>query len=366
MQFELISDRAAFERLAQPWDALLAQDCTPPLGMDATSGFAWALALLDSFLAGSEWFVGVARDAAGVAGLLPVHRHPAGSGIGTPRILAPFTEIYGGRNGFLLRDGDATVLRQLVEFLGGEVPDWDVLQMQLVRESRSEQLLARVAGETGFAARMLTEQSSPILMMADDKDAWIASMKPSLRTELRRRERRLREAGELRFELFTNPADVARYWEAVLLIERQSWKHAAGTAITCRPEQDRFYRALLPHAARSGQWLSALLSLDGRPIAYRLSIASHGTALGLKTSFIDEFRKFSPASVLQWMYLQHVHAIGIRCFDFSGNAEDHKMQWTQQTYRLGTLQLFKPSLRGNLARLRGGLASIAARVRARD
>ena len=365
MRLELISNRAAFDQLVTPWEALLAQDCTPPAGMDATSGFMWASAILDSFLSQGEWYVAIARDSGRVAGLLPVYRPAPNRGIGSPRVLAPFTELYGGRNGFLIRQGDVNVLRRLIGCLQREVHGWDVLQMQLVQGSRSERMLATLAEDATIATRTLPSLSSPILEMPDDLDEWIASMKPSFRTELRRRERRLREAGELRFDLFTDPADVPRYWEAVTTIERQSWKHTAGSSITCRPEQDRFYRAMLPRAAESGQWLSALLSLDGRPIAYRLSIASHGVALGLKTSFVDDLRKFSPASVLQWMYLQRVHGLGIRCFDFSGNAEDHKMQWTHATYGLQTVQLFTPSFRGNLARLRGGLASVAARLRTR-
>lgn len=357
MRLELISERAAFDRLAESWGALLSEDCTAPAGMDATNTFEWASSLLDTFLAGAEWFVAVARDSAGVAGLLPVYRPSPGRGPFATRFLAVFSELYGGRNGFLVRRGDASVLGKLVDCLQQEVPEWDALRVRVVGGSRSEKMLGDLTAQAAFATRDAAAETSPILTMPDALEAWISSMKPSFRTELRRRERRLREAGALGFELFTDPADVSRFWDAVTTIERQSWKQAAGTSINCRPEQDRFYRAMLPRAAESGQWLSALLSLDGRPIAYRLSIAHREVALGLKTSFVDDLRKYSPASVLQWVYLQHVHGLGIRCFDFSGNAEDHKMQWTTDTYGIRAVQIFRPNARASLARLRSGLVS---------
>ena len=146
-------------------------------------------------------------------------------------------------------------------------------------------------------------------------------------------------------------------------IERNSWKHAAGTSISRKPEQDRFYQALLPHAARAGQWLSALLTLDGEPIAHRLSIAENGVALGLKTSYVDTMKKYSPASVLQWIYLQHVHKLGIRCFDFSGETESHKMQWTSNTYSLTGMRLFRSTARGQFARLRNQMAQLRQQTR---
>lgn len=180
-------------------------------------------------------------------------------------------------------------------------------------------------------------------------------MKSSLRQSLNRHKRQLEKLGSLHFELFQDPADIPRYREAMMHVEQNSWKQAAGTSINHKPEQDRFYQALLPHAASGGQWLSGLLTLDGEPIAHRLSIACHGVALGLKTSYAEKMKKYSPASVLQWIYLQHVHQLGIRCFDFSGETESHKMQWTSETYQLTGMRLFRSTARGRLARLRNQL-----------
>lgn len=364
MQVDVIRDRAGFDRLQADWNRLLAEDCAAPSGMDATSGFAWASALLDSFLAGQDWFIAVARDQSGVAGILPVcRRTPETAAFPAPRTLCPITSLHGGRNGFLVRNGAPEILYRLIDCLIERVPSWDLLGFHVVDDSRSAQMLVALPGAIRFAIRRQGSRSSPFLLLPENADAWIASMKPSLRQSLNRHRRQLEKLGSLRFELFRDPADVPRYREAMMAVERTSWKQAAGTSIACKPEQERFYRALLPHAARGGQWLSGLLTLDGEPIAHRLSIASHGVALGLKTSYVETMKKYSPASVLQWMYLQHVHALGIRCFDFSGEAESHKMQWTDDTYRLTGMRLFRPTVRGRIARLRNRLGQLRRQER---
>lgn len=363
MQVELICDRPAFDQLREDWNRLLAEDCTAPFGMDVTSGFEWASALLDSFLIGKDWYVAVARDQTGVTGILPVcHRTRATGIFSAPGILSPITSLHGGRNGFLIRNGEPEILRQLIESLFERVPGWDLFGFNVVSGSRSEQMLAGLPKDIGSSIRRQDSKSSPILLMPEDIETWIASMKPSLRQGLNRHKRQLENLGSLRFELLQDPADVPRYYEAMMYIERNSWKQAAGTSISCKPEQDRFYQALLPHAAGGRQWLSALLTLDDEPIAHRLSIACHGVALGLKTSYVEAMKKYSPASVLQWMYLQHVHPLGIRCFDFSGETESHKMQWTDEIYRLTGMRLYRLTAHGRLARLRNQMAQFKQRT----
>ncbi len=366
MQIELIRDRSAFDQLREDWNRLLAEDCTAPFGMDITSGFEWASALLDSFLIGKDWYVAVARDQSGVAGILPVcHRTRATGIFSGPGILSPITSLHGGRNGFLIRNGEPEILRQLIESLFERVPGWDLFGFNVVNGSRSEQMLASLPRGIGSSIRRQRSKSSPVLFLPNDIETWMASMKSSLRQSLNRHKRQLEKIGALHFELFQNPADISRYRDAMMHIERNSWKQAAGTSISCKPEQDRFYQALLPYAAHAGQWLSGLLTLDGEPIAHRLSVAGNGVALGLKTSYVETMKKHSPASVLQWIYLQHVHELGIRCFDFSGEAESHKMQWTSETYCLTGMRLFRPTARGRFARLRNQMGQLGQQIRNR-
>lgn len=363
MQIELIRERRAFDQLATDWNRLLAEDCAAPLGMDVTSSFEWASALLDSFLLEQEWYVAVARKNAEIVGILPVcHRASVANSFFTPRVLSPITSLYGGRNGFLIHDGNSEILQKLIEHLLQNISGWDLFSFHIVNGSRSEQMLTRLSGRISSWIRKQHSKISPILMMPEDIEAWSTTIKPSLRKNLRRRKQQLEQLGSLRFELFQDPDDIPRYHKAMLYIEQNSWKHAAGTSITRKPEQAKFYQALLPHAARSGQWLSGLLTINDEPVAHSLSIVHQGVALGLKASYVEKMKKNSPSSVLRWLYLQDVHNLGIRYFDFSGDAESHKMQWTSQTYTLTGMRLFRSTARGRMAMMRNQLGQLKAKL----
>lgn len=365
LRIEVLADRAALDHISDAWNALALEDATPPLGQDATATYEWHRALLDAFLPDDgRWLVLVARDDRGLAGILPVYRSQLRKGLARPGEIAVLTELFGGRNGFLVRSSDASVLQALLRHLIDHVDGWDSLRMHLVCGSRSERMLTAALGGTGTF--VVAEEVSPILTMPDDLDDYLRSLQPSFRSELRRREKRLHEAGSLEFEMFDSPARTAEYWQAVQEIERQSWKEAAGSALTASLEQQRFYQALLPRAAAAGQWLSGLLRLDGRPVAYRMSVVFAGTAIGLKTSYVQDMKAYSPATVLQWMYLREIHRRGIRVFDFTGLCEPHKTRWTDDTYTLRTHRIFRRSPGGQLARLRHELGAQARRIIKQD
>lgn len=365
LRIEVLSERSALQGLADDWNALVTPDAQAPLGLDVTSTFEWHSALLDAFLADEgRWQVLVASDAHGLAGILPVYRCATGTRSRAARELALFTERSGGRNGFLIRGDDPEILRQLLAQLDESVKDWDSLRFHVTEGSRSERILHTVLGARESRCPVVAREVSPIVLLPDDLDAYRESLHQGFRAELQRRERRLHELGNVQFEIADTPGQVAGYLDAVDEIERHSWKEAAGSSITARPWEGRFYRALLPVAAAGGQLLSGLLRIDGRPVAHRMAVAFAGTVVALKTSYVMDLRTHAPATVLQWMYLREIHRRGFRVFDFTGLCEPHKTRWTRDTYTLLTHRLFRESIGGRFAHLRQQIGARARRITA--
>jgi hypothetical protein len=365
LKIETLSERSGIQALAGEWNALVQADAAAPHGLDATSTFEWHAALLDAFLPGGDrWQVLVASDARGLAGILPLYWCRAGQRLPRTREIALLTELSGGRNGFLVREGDPAILRELLMHLCGAIQGWDSLRFHVTQGSRSERMLHAALRGTGCHCPVVGKEVSPILHMPEDLGAYLRTLKPGFRAELQRREKRLRAVGELKVEMVDTPGQVASYLAAVDEIERQSWKEGAGSSITARPWEHGFYKALLPRAAANGQLLSGLLSIDGRPVAYRMSVSFAGTAVALKSSYVQDMRAFAPATVLQWLYLREMHRRGIRVFDFTGLCEAHKTRWTDDTYTLLTHRLYRKSFWGRLAHLRQRLGARARRIAA--
>ncbi len=79
-----------------------------------------------------------------------------------------------------------------------------------------------------------------------------------------------------------------------------------------------------------------------------LSLASDDVAYSLKSGFRDSHRDLSPGVLLRWMHLQRMADMGVRIYDMMGLAEDHKKQWSRQTYRQVTYALFNHNWRARL------------------
>lgn len=349
--------------LAGAWNALLAPDHVTQ-GMDVTATFEWHAALMEAFVEEGAASVLVAYDPQGqVAGILPLCRPGAGGARGPRGRIAMLPELYGGRYGLLLRHRSGDVLRALLARANQVCSGWTGLEVTLPDGNGELDFMAGAAPEhwLGIATRSIGR--SPYIVLPDRFDDYLKTLKPNFRTEVRRGERRLSETGTLRRRLFRSPADVVPLWDAIGEIERRSWKEAAGTSVTTHPEQERFYRSLLPRAAAAGQLFSTVLYVDERPIAHQLCLCRDATAAILKMSYVEDLKRHYPASVLLSGYIRDLIDSGFRYLDFMGECEEFKMRWAHLTYGRTQCVFFRRSLGGRWAYWRRRAADTVNRVR---
>lgn len=363
MRIDYIDSRRGLEPIQGAWSEILRQRAGAPPGMDVTAGFEWAEALRESFLADVGWFVLVARDDRGVAGVLPLYRASAAARNARSGEIAALTELYSGRAGFLVRDGTVDVLQSMLAFLGRGAVRWSACTFTVVGGSHSDDILRRSV-DGAWEMETLNEESSPYICLPDRFDDYVRALESAHRTEVRRRAKKFATLGEADFVVYDGSSEVGQLWSDVLEIERLSWKEKAGSSITANPAQQRFYEALLPKAAKSGNLLSAVLYLNGRPIAHALCVAHGDAASLLKTSFVDELKPHAPGMVLIWQYLHMIHERGLRTFDLMGRCEAYKMRWTSSTYSRKTIRLFNRNLSGRIERLRHRAGTVISRLRA--
>lgn len=112
-------------------------------------------------------------------------------------------------------------------------------------------------------------------------------------------------------------------------IEQNSWKNAGGTAITEDDSQCKFYQ----------QWLSSLgpdnaevwfIQTDAGPIAADLCIKRDHTLIILKTTYLEQWAKYSPAFLLHVRGIEHCIDSGIKHIEFYGPAMDWHRKLTNE------------------------------------
>jgi CelD/BcsL family acetyltransferase involved in cellulose biosynthesis len=148
----------------------------------------------------------------------------------------------------------------------------------------------------------------PVLDRRPSHDAFLAGHPHRARLkDLRRRAKRLSEAGAVTFETATSGPGLERAVAAFLALERAGWKGAAGSAMACRPEHAAFARALFgpthgPVGARAD-----ILAVDGRPVAISLALTGGGTATLLKTAYDEDRRACAPGLLLEAEIVRACH-----------------------------------------------------------
>ena len=163
-------------------------------------------------------------------------------------------------------------------------------------------------GRAGWQVGVVDSFERPVLDRRADYDAFLAGHPHRSRLkDLRRRRRRLEESGVLDLETATEGAALERALDTFLALEAAGWKGAAGTALLCQPQTERFACALFRSEGGPVAVRADLLRLDGRAVAASLALVCGGTAHLLKTAYDETLRAQAPGLVLEDAIVRAFH-----------------------------------------------------------
>jgi CelD/BcsL family acetyltransferase involved in cellulose biosynthesis len=152
-------------------------------------------------------------------------------------------------------------------------------------------------------------------------------------------------------------------------VERQSWKHEKGDAVSNSTRQERFYRHLFKIGLPAGLVMAKVMFADGEPIAFNIGVVHQSVFSCLKHSNIQSHDKYSPSYLLNLELIRTLRNQGVVTYDFKGQPNPHKTKWSSEvkTYRRRTWTVYASGTRGTLdfamQRIRGEAARIASRLR---
>src|SRR5690606_23875243 len=127
---------------------------------------------------------------------------------------------------------------------------WDVLQLaQFERDAAATRDLENEARETSMRTGYWTEGASPHLPIEGTWEAYFASLSANRRGDLRRKMRKLEEAGTVSLQTVRGEPGLLQAFEEGLRIEAMAWKGDSGTAMLSDARITGFYRDLAARMA---------------------------------------------------------------------------------------------------------------------
>ncbi|MGB1108747.1 MAG: GNAT family N-acetyltransferase [Gammaproteobacteria bacterium] len=227
----------------------------------------------------------------------------------------------------ILSEGNcAGLLNAFIE----QLSDWDMLHLGNLISGDSSDHAARTA--TGISSRISYEgESSPFLRLTGSFDELLASKPKKFRYKFRRRPKDMDEAGSWEMRWYEGAeADLDEFIDAMFAIERNSWKVKSDMAITQRPAEEAYTRAILQVLRERKALVGNVLYLQDKPIAYSLCYHWGGLMGQMKTSYDEAYNQLSAGSLVIDAALQRAFELRAREFDFLGDSMPHKRAWSRE------------------------------------
>jgi len=345
-------------RLLRPvWNDIVARQGTGIQRLDITATLEWAETLGKSLLIGRSQKTLLLEHEGEIVGLFPLYESSESRYRLRFKKVAPTTELYSGRSGFILKDYRIDYLEAFIDYLYNQVEDWSVFQMTLVDDSESDSLLRDVCKLRGLHCDKIPIQASPYIVLENSWKDYLNSLPKKFRWNLRNGRKKMEACGPLRYVVCEKASQVEHFLSAVFEIERASWKETAGTSITANDYQEVFYKEFCTPALDRGWFYGHLLELAGEPIAYIYGATYQSAFYDFKESYKAKYKELSPGHVLKTFVFEELYRRNVRLYDFMGVCEDYKLRWTDKTYSRSTYVMYNNNPCGLALRMGEKLAS---------
>lgn len=165
-------------------------------------------------------------------------------------------------------------------------------------------VLGDVLDDHGRQAFRSYKRSRALLRPRADAEAYLREALPGTsRKEYRRLERRLAEAGALRYEEVEGAAAI----EAFLRLEAAGWKGTRGSALASSEAGQRFFQRAAGAAAARGRLMMLSLSAGGRPVAMKCNFLAGEGAFAFKIAYDERHARCSPGTLLELENIRALH-----------------------------------------------------------
>jgi CelD/BcsL family acetyltransferase involved in cellulose biosynthesis len=230
-------------------------------------------------------------------------------------------------------------------------PGWDVIELRKVPQGGASENLLRAAESDGYPTGQWKQSPAPYLTLPQrgaSLEKALEHTSSKFRYSVRRRRRKLEEAGELRLIRTAEaaPSELERFYR----LERSGWKGKKGTAIACDAQTRGFYDQIAQAAAQFGYLSIYRLQCGEHTVAMQFGLTHSESFFLLKPAYDENFSWGAPGHVITQEVLRDLLARGVKEFDFLMPQMEWKQEWATTARPHATCYIFARSLVGRALR----------------
>jgi len=196
------------------------------------------------------------------------------------------------------------------------------------------------ASFTGSSDRFMPKGVAPFcdLSKFGSVERLLATRSRNLRHNLRRTDRRLREAGEVRLRIFSaSEVEAALAGLADFLQAHESrWRHAY--------RAPGWYENLIRETLPTGLLHLSAIELEGRAVSWHFGFIHKKRFYCYVSAYDNSLADFSPGQIHLHRLIEEAYRLGATMFDFLRGEEWYKSEWTEMRMQLFGYESLTPGL----------------------
>jgi CelD/BcsL family acetyltransferase involved in cellulose biosynthesis len=308
----LIVSREDIDALEPEWREILPRCSYAPVFLSPT----WLRTWWNEFGGDRELVLLSVRDDQRLVGVVPLMRD------GARLSFAGDTEVCDYMDFPCTSGRETEVLSALFRSLGEE--PWDELSLWAMREdSPALTALPSIAAEHGLSFAREAEDVCPQIDLSPDFETYVSSLDKKDRHELRRKLRKLPQAGDVELEVLESPADIEPAFEDFLWMLRES---RSDKAAFMTPQMESFFRRLVLNLAGESLVEMVFLKLGGKRTAAVVCFRGEGETLLYNSGYDPAYSGYSVGLLSKALALQRAIEAGQKRFDFLRGHERYKYE----------------------------------------
>ena len=275
---------------------------------------AWLEVWWDSFGEGYEPCLRVVRDGDEVIGLAPM------MGRGATACFMGNTDVCDYQE-FVVKPGrEPDFFNAWLDAMTKE----GVIELDLAHvrpDSLTVNVLADLARERGLAVSLADETVSFEMPLPEDFEGYLGMLDKKQRHEVRRKMRRIGAAGQVTYDVVSDPAAMSGLLDDFFKMFTES---RADKADFMTGDMEVFFRKLVDAMAKAGVLRIGVLRLDGRDVASIICFDQDGTRYLYNCGYDPAYTAFSAGQVSKVLAVRDAIDNGFKVFDFLKGHEDYK------------------------------------------
>lgn len=312
---EVVTDPTRLASYRPQWDALVVR--SPDASMFDT--FEWVTSWIDAFWSGRELSFLFFWQGDVLQAVAPLVADRRGEVWCSSSLVCP-VNLHGNRANVICSENHELVYEGVISHFQRQGRARLAFRNALATGPVST-ILPSIAAAAGMSSMVYPSISSPVVRIAGDWDSYLKSRSSHLAKEVRRKVKRLRDAGRVEIKVVSRAEDCDEAMRDIVEIERRSWKAERKVSLDRLNGPQRLYDAFARAAVTNGLLQTYLLYLDSKPVVYVYGVSFRNEYYALRTAYDSEYGKLSPGVVIFDRILRDAFEEGKEMVDFGPGDE---------------------------------------------